>query len=118
MINTWQAPWTFADMFDALVRHNLPDELQDWDSISHDNVEAAESWDACKQSCEDNGECFQFVFDGEQCGLGNSIHLGQRKDPEGSKKWRSGWLKSKIEEWVSKQPACSPSFPVTGWLDR
>lgn len=98
-------------MFDALVRHNMPDELEDWDNLCNDSVEQAESFDVCKKRCEDDKKCFQFSFDSEVCGLMHSIHLGQRQDPKDNKKWRSGWLRSRIEEWRKKQPPCKPKFP-------
>ncbi|KAF1811715.1 hypothetical protein P152DRAFT_507906 [Eremomyces bilateralis CBS 781.70] len=107
------SPWTFSDFFNAVVRNNLPDELEDWDSLSTDTMEQAESYNACKQRCEQAKECFQFAFDGKRCGLGKSIHLGQRRDQKDNKKWRSGWNKSKIEQWIAKQPPCHPTFPHT-----
>ena len=109
-----QTPWTFADLFREFVRNKLPAEFDDWDNLSKDAKKPASSFQACTKLCEADEGCFQYSYDGEKCGLGHSIHLGQLKKKKDKQKWKSGWLLPRINDWVEKQPGCNPEFPQIG----
>ena len=104
---------TFADLYNNFTKDVLPDALQEWDNLSWDGEDKLESIDACRHACEDDKECFQFSYDGETCHFGHSIHLGEYKPSDNGRKWRSGWLKDRINEWVDEQGPCRPEFPWT-----
>lgn len=109
-----QNPLTFADLFDAFTKNAISDSpLENWDNMSQDIMQDLESYDACRATCQDVAECFQFTYSGKQCSLGYSIHLGGPRPSEEGKRWTSGWLKDRINTWVDNQGPCYPEFPWT-----
>jgi hypothetical protein len=71
-----------------------------------------ETVEECTAACEANKDCFQYVHDGKTCFLGKAIRRGESRRPEDGKKWRSGWHKGRIADWISKQKPCDTvDFP-------
>lgn len=124
-----QIPITFAEIFASFVREGLQSTIspyEDWDNISwrnelgsgltgaDDEKVPTASVDACAIACQANVECLQYVHDGDTCFLGKAIRLGERREPEKNKQWRSGWHQGRIEEWISKQALCDiREFPAS-----
>lgn len=82
----------------------------------------------CRMACEGNPECFQFFFrnttiqndDGKvdarhECRLSRAFRLGLAKSPQAFlnpeepgtfRSWTSGWVKDRINGWVSANREC------------
>lgn len=87
--------------------------MSDWDNHCVDAYGDFDSFDACHEACLDDESCFQFAFNGEQCFLAYSFHLGEPSEEESGMKWRNGWLKERITHSVDQQGPCDPKFPWT-----
>ncbi|KAF3907761.1 hypothetical protein AA313_de0209853 [Arthrobotrys entomopaga] len=123
-------PLTHSEFFVQIVKDQLQnmttivDDWDNWSSITDfgsgrkgDEKVAAGSAEECIAACEAYPGCFQFVHDGENCHLGKAIRPGERKNPEGAQRWRSGWHQKRIAEWAASQKACSDvTFP--DWRKR
>ncbi|TVY40953.1 hypothetical protein LSUB1_G003109 [Lachnellula subtilissima] len=114
-------PWTHMEFFNDFVRGSLPDSRENWDNVASDpgefgktgGVESnAASFEDCAQACEANKECFQYSHHGDICYIGMSVRLGYKKEVDQEGTWRSGWNKTRLADWASKQPICkSITFP-------
>ncbi|KAF1982370.1 glycosyltransferase family 31 protein [Aulographum hederae CBS 113979] len=110
--NDAKRPVTFSEIFTDLVLQSIPEKsYKDWDNLADDVKGHADSWDICKSGCEDDPDCLTYSWDGDECAIGKTkIRIGaKRVDEAGKKKWRSGWNKTRIEEWVGRQEPCDLS---------
>ncbi len=73
-----------------------------------------ESPNSLAATCEANTQCFQFFFDRESCFIGKAIRLGEMRDPEDGKRWRSGWNQGRIA--AEQEPCDDVKFP--NWFER
>jgi hypothetical protein len=72
----------------------------------------AASFEDCARACEANEDCFQYSHHGHECHIGMSVRLGFEKEADQEGIWRSGWNKTRLAHWASKQPLCDEiSFP-------
>jgi hypothetical protein len=107
----------------------MPAIREDWDNLAwrvelgsglsgtEDEKVTTQSAEECAAACEANTKCFQFVLDGEICFLGNAIRLGEARESEDGKRWRSGWNQARIADWTAKQKTCNDvKFP--NWVER
>ena len=100
----------FSELYSSFVKGILPNKLDNWDNQCGDEKTDVDSYEACQKKCEDDGECFQFNYDGKQCALCHGIHLGYSMPGDGEPGIKSGWLVGRINEWVDKQPGCKAEF--------
>ncbi|KAK6538946.1 hypothetical protein TWF694_010496 [Orbilia ellipsospora] len=121
-------PLTHAELFMRVIKDQLQnmatirDDWDNWSAVTDlgsgrkgDEKIAAESVEECIAACEADPGCFQFAHDGQNCYLGKAIRLGERRNPEGGQKWRSGWHQARIARWADAQEACSSViFPGAG----
>jgi len=140
------APLLYSDLYEYLPVAT-PDIRNNWDNTNWDRLAPGQdthvdTLDACRRSCEDQPDCLQYHWQGEQtrkCILQRFINLGVAKDPEtierkvplpgsndmkddGGKKeeefkiikerltYTSGWLKSRIDEWVKGHMCFAPEW--------
>ncbi|KAF4629430.1 hypothetical protein G7Y89_g8721 [Cudoniella acicularis] len=103
------APLTYSELFKDLIFDTIPDSLTDWDNMSdNEKLKDIDSVEDCTAACAKNTDCFQSVYDGEECRLGTqNFRLGIFQKPEDGKKWQSSWNRTRIQKWVSKQKPCS-----------
>ena len=106
---------------------SMPDMQEDWDNYSSvvdvgsgilyegPKKSAASNFEECATTCEANIECVQYTFDGQVCHWAKAIRLGERRSPEDGRRWRSGWHKSRMAEWISKQPKCNEAVIFPDW---
>jgi hypothetical protein len=93
---------------------NIPEQMEDWDNTSGDaTVLHIHSAEECAKACAKKEDCFQSLYNGEECTLGTkSIVFGKKREPEGGKKWQSSWNTTRIKEWIANQESCDAlKFP-------
>lgn len=89
--------------------------------LSDTEKEAHKSFESCGHLCEDQPECFQWVYYDRTCRLSTSIRLGSYQAPTNGKNkgadgkpepaaWKSGWLVDRIKDWVDKNGCEGPDW--------
>ncbi|KAI9651253.1 hypothetical protein NHQ30_001291 [Ciborinia camelliae] len=89
--------------------------------LSDIEKEAYKSFEACGRACENQTECFQWVYYDRTCRLSTSIRLGNYQAPTNGKDkgddgkpeqvgWKSGWLVDRINEWVENNECKEPDW--------
>jgi hypothetical protein len=109
-----QIPVLYSEVFKNLIINRIPDSIDDWDNGGKDEtVSDIDSVESCIEACANNPECFQSLFNGEECTLGTkNFRFGEKREPEDGKTWQSSWNITRIEAWVSKQEPCAEiTFP-------
>ena len=104
-------PLNFEKLF-GFIQSKIAAQVDDWSNMSEDITfntpdHAAKTFDTCSEACVKDKSCIQYEHFGDTCRLGYSIRLGQRHDPDGSKKWTSGWMMGRIEEFQTGQGPCA-----------
>lgn len=114
-----------------MKRVSIPAERENWDNFSEDityeppepetnklksllkeispppaEPVAYESVERCVQACKDMPECFQYTYTDQKCRLQKTFRFGQRKDPDGDKRWKSGWDLDKIQKFKEEHVPC------------
>jgi hypothetical protein len=102
--------------------NSLPSERENWDNLASDAGEfgktggvssEAASFQDCEQACEADEKCFQYSHHDHKCYIGMSVRLGYEKKIDQDGVWRSGWNKTRLADWASKQPQCDQiTFPA------
>lgn len=74
---------------------------------------AHESFENCGKACEENPDCFQWVFYEKTCKLGASFRLGKYVAPkeDGEVVWKSGWNMERIRQWTDTNACQEPAWP-------
>jgi hypothetical protein len=74
---------------------------------------AWESFEHCRRVCEENKDCFQFVYYDKTCKIGFSFRLGKYVAPsdDGKTVWKSGWMVSRIRQWTKDNACHGPEWP-------
>ncbi|TVY39000.1 hypothetical protein LOCC1_G006871 [Lachnellula occidentalis] len=113
--------WTHMELFNDFVTGSLLDSRENWDNVASDTGEFGKtggvksdaiSFEDCAQACEANQDCFQYSHHGITCNIGMSVRLGYEKEADQEGTWRSGWNKTRLADWASKQPTCkTATFP-------
>jgi len=109
-----QTPVLYSELFRDLIFDSIPDSRDDWDNLAKDEkVDDIESAEDCREACGKNTECFQSLYNGEECNLGTkSFKIGEKHKREDGKKWQSSWNRTRIEDWALKQKPCgSVEYP-------
>ena len=106
----------YSELFNDLVFDMIPDhDLEDWDNRSGgDSLPSITSAEECKKACDEQSDCMQSLFKGDECvlGKGGEIVFGvkqkrEEKDGEDTEEsWVSSWNKTRIADWVSRQSDC------------
>ncbi|TVY58885.1 hypothetical protein LSUE1_G008714, partial [Lachnellula suecica] len=114
-------PLTHAELFKNLTVKSLTPHRENWDNLASEPGEFgntggvlidAVSLDDCIRACEADEKCFQYSHHGSHCYIGMSVRLGYEKSADQEGIWRSGWNKTRLADWASKQPACDEiAFP-------
>ena len=122
MAHCFQGPLIHAELFKTLLVNSIPLQQDDWDNLAWDGGEFGQTggvssevgtFEDCKQACEANPNCFQYLHHGNVCQIGMSVRLGHKKEADSEGVWRSGWHKTRLADWISKQPACDEvEFPI------
>jgi hypothetical protein len=87
----------FADIFAHFVEPQLREERDGWDNYSPDeqwngiDMSSNLTYEDCKRTCEEDGDCLQFAFRTGSCKTSVYIRAGW-KVPDGEKNIKSGWL--------------------------
>lgn len=121
---------------------DLNETRHDWDNLSSESTNnrwnilfekdgepdenratrGEESWEACKESCDNNKYCLQWSYSSiaannwngngfTKCHLSSSMRLGAYAEPEEvevngetrSRTWTSGWRKDHFKRWANQQ---------------
>ena len=124
------------EVFDKFVRTNIKQEREDWDNLSSDKKyergkeydgkkwedlsekerTSAESPQKCKELCDSDSDCFQWMHRAERCNLSRSIKLGGWTAAGNNEKSVSGWNMERFAEFDSSQNNCSggPDWHIRG----
>lgn len=122
------------DLYYKFVEPLMQPIRQDWDNLSEDvyymdpDVEHEEkhrklaktkgltplekkahvSFNACRQTCSSNPDCFQYRYHQGICSTGRSFSLGRpmKKEMRMGDKWLSGWDTDKINNWIEERRDC------------
>ncbi|RDW76040.1 hypothetical protein BP5796_06861 [Coleophoma crateriformis] len=80
--------------------------------LSESEKMAHESFANCRKVCEENQECFQFVWWKDTCKLGLSFRLGkyQEADRLGEGTVSSGWMVQRIRDWTAENACTAPRW--------
>lgn len=117
-LSQWEAarthperPLTFEELFETMIEPRLQDKADDWSNMSEDvtykkGKTATKSFDKCYKACQNDGSCMQFEHSGTECRLGYSIRLGHQQQPEGNRKWTSGWMLGRIKTFKQARSPC------------
>ncbi|KAJ9143507.1 Glycoprotein-N-acetylgalactosamine 3-beta-galactosyltransferase 1 [Pleurostoma richardsiae] len=132
-------PLTIKDIYTEFLAPKLVAKREDWDNLSDDwyyldasspnhewedwrvgrakkdedksalEKRAHLSFDDCRRACESVGDCFQFRWQDECCGMSRAFMLGKpvKKESKPKKRSMSGWDVQKIQKWVAEQGECS-----------
>ncbi|KAF4628220.1 hypothetical protein G7Y89_g9929 [Cudoniella acicularis] len=75
--------------------------------------DAWKSFENCRELCEKDKKCFQFVFFENTCKLGHSFRLGNYMAPDrdGEVVWKSGWMMGKIRKFQEGNVCKGPEWP-------
>jgi hypothetical protein len=75
------------------------------------------SFEDCGAACNEDKECFQYVYYEQTCKLSHAFRLGKYKTPDsqGEVVWKSGWMLKKIRLWVEMNHCQEPEWPNWGW---
>jgi hypothetical protein len=111
-----ERPLTFEELF-TYIEPSLTDQTDDWTNYSEDITfksphAATKSFDACFAACLKDKKCVQYEHFGDTCRLGHVMRLGEGHGPEGNKKWVSGWIKSRITDFVNAHSPCNGAHLV------
>lgn len=133
----------YADLWHEFISpQDLNQTRHDWDNLSSESANnrwnilfekagesdpnratgGEDSWEACKDSCDNNKHCLQWSYSSiaapnwnengfTKCHLSSSMRLGAHKEPEkvevnGETKprtWTSGWRKDHFKSWTNQQ---------------
>lgn len=133
----------YADLWYRFIGpEDLNQTRQDWDNLSSESANnrwnilfekdgepdanratrGEDSWEACKESCDNNKYCLQWSYSSiaapnwnengvTKCHLSSSMRLGAHAQPErvevnGEHKhrsWTSGWRKDHFKRWANQQ---------------
>lgn len=108
-------PLTHAELFKDLILISMLPQRENWDNLASDQGEFgktggvsvdATTFEECTSACERDAKCFQYSHHGRTCSIGMSVRLGSWKEADGEGIWRSGWNKTRLLDWTSKQPVC------------
>lgn len=71
------------------------------------------SFEKCGQVCDEDEDCFQWVFYEKTCKLGKSFRLGKYMPPKegGEVVWKSGWNVDRIRKWTEDNACDDPEWP-------
>lgn len=109
---------TFAELFVDMVWNDIPDSLDNWDNMSAERqVTDVHTAEDCAKACETEQMCLQSLFKVDECWLGMEkvVYGTAHSSDSNDEKWQSTWNKTRIADWVAKQPLCGPvTFP---WED-
>ncbi|KAK6495380.1 hypothetical protein TWF481_003403 [Arthrobotrys musiformis] len=127
MLHEWEMglvpkkPILYRDLYEKFVHSEITDLKLNWDNLADTNkieikdlVKEFENnptipkddkgkpkvEDACRIKCEQWNECYVWQVTNEECKLGNSITLGQKKNGV-----TSGWIVNRIE-YLRKTKKC------------
>ncbi|KAI9804322.1 MAG: hypothetical protein M1833_007129 [Piccolia ochrophora] len=124
------------DLFDYSLKPFLTETLDDWHNRADDfqfypptydgerhkepNSEhmtelqrvAWRSFEDCGKACEEHVECFQYVFEGDKCGLGRSFRLGEKRERDSDRSFKSGWNLERINHFRTEHECEGPQ-----WVD-
>jgi hypothetical protein len=99
----------------------MPSHRENWDNLASDPGEFGKTgglslkttlFEECARACEANIDCFQYAHHGQTCHIGMSVRLGYNKGGDRDGIWRSGWNKTRLADWIDRQPACDQvTFP-------
>ncbi|KAL3417766.1 hypothetical protein PVAG01_10776 [Phlyctema vagabunda] len=119
-----QSPLSHAEIFKEFLLDEIQSSRDDWDNLAADPGEFGKtggilsemaSFEDCARTCEANLNCFQYSHNGNRCHVGMSVRLGYKKQANEDGMWRSGWNKTRLGEWILKQPLCEQiKFPGQG----
>ncbi|KAJ5820327.1 hypothetical protein N7474_005918 [Penicillium riverlandense] len=74
----------------------------DWDNNAEDDQPFATSFEDCREVCEAQKGCVQFVFKGGSCYTGGNPRLGNKASDA-----VSGWLTTRIRKMMDNKGLCS-----------
>ncbi|EED19395.1 conserved hypothetical protein [Talaromyces stipitatus ATCC 10500] len=129
-------PILFADMYQHFMAAHLPegsDELEDWYNYSDDvhirgpdeededrpippeemtptQEQAYLSAEHCAAACAEYSRCMQYTYESseQKCSYSFSYRFGEKRPPKSDgKRYKSGWIRSKIEKDIEENPCQS-----------
>jgi hypothetical protein len=79
--------------------------LDNWDNVSSDEQDMKSSFDECKEACQGQQHCLQFVFDGStsKCKTSKTLKVGKRA--ELAERVASGWLMDRVDVFLKDMDA-------------
>lgn len=128
-------PILFADMYQHFMAARLPrdsDDLDDWYNHAEDadikppgaendksipqeemtavQEQAYQSYGHCAAACAEYPRCMQYTYDflEQKCSYGWSYRLGERPRASDDKKYKSGWIRSRIDSDIEASRCESP----------
>jgi len=92
------------------------EELQRPKPLTETEKKAYLSFEDCGAACEEDKDCFQYVYYEQTCKLEHAFRLGKYKAPDsqGEVVWKSGWMLKKIRRWVEMNHCQGPEWPNWG----
>ncbi|KAF2858408.1 glycosyltransferase family 31 protein [Piedraia hortae CBS 480.64] len=82
--------------------------MSDWNNLSPDLIPHVKNVIECREKCENEPNCVQFVFYENQCKHSTAPLLG-----EGARGARSGWLLDRVERFRDSRDQCKDEL----WID-
>ena len=92
------------------------EDLQRPKPLTETEKKAYLSFEDCCAACEEDKNCFQYVYYEQTCKLEHAFRLGKYNAPDsqGEVVWKSGWMLKKIRQWVEMNPCEGPEWPNWG----
>jgi len=92
------------------------EDLQRPKPLTETEKKAYLSFEDCGAACEEDKDCFQYVYYEQTCKLEHAFRLGKYKAPDsqGEVVWKSGWMLKKIRRWVEMNHCQGPEWPNWG----
>ncbi|KAF9887925.1 hypothetical protein FE257_009447 [Aspergillus nanangensis] len=127
-------PFSLGEMYEHFMGQDLPSERDDWHNLSDDvifrapGVEGSRqipaekmtdvqktaygSFEQCHLACDEDPRCFQYLYDSmeQTCGFSYSYRLGARRVAENQHRYKSGWMREKIQKDVMENSCSGPEW--------
>lgn len=106
-------PIRYSDVFRQLVQPQLYPRMENWDNQSEDEEGTKETFADCRQACQDDLECFQFMYNptDSSCKTSATVKLGEKQDRHTKAEERvvSGWMVDRAVKFAKAMDATCKS---------
>jgi len=88
----------------------------DYQALPELKRKAAENPQYCQQLCDSESSCFGWKHKDNECRLSKSLKFGGHMDPDGGKRFTSGWNMKVIKQFIADMGDCpsGPDWTVRG----